>query len=196
MAHQAGGAVEQVFDGDQAVFLQGASRGHQINDRFGHAGDRTQLHRTRQMDQLHRQVEGSEILLGAAGELAGHAAMGGQVHGLAIGAAGLHRHTHAATAKAQVHQLGHGQGVLAQHVVAHHAQLGLAVGHIDGHIGITHQQGPGAAAGTLHPQLAIHRIEQGRKIQTGRGKTANGILKQAAFGQSDSDHGNRPRPGL
>ena len=103
VAHQAGGAVEQVFDRDQAVFLQGATRGHQIHNRFGHAGDRAQFHRTRQMDQFHRQIEGSEIVLGAAGELAGDTAMGGQVHRLAIAATGLHRHTHAATAKAQVH---------------------------------------------------------------------------------------------
>ena len=188
--------MEQVFDGDQAVFLQGAARGHQINNGFRHAGDRTQFHRTRQMDQLHRQVEGREILLGAAGELAGNAAMGRQVHGLAVAATGLHRHTHAATAKAQVHQLGHGQGVLTQHVVADHPELGLAIGHVHGHVGIAHQQGPGRAAGTLHPQLAIHRIQQGGEIQARGGKAANGILEQAAFGQSDSDHGDRPRPGL
>ena len=86
--------------------------------------------------------------------------------------------------------------MLAQHVVTDHPELGLAVGHVNRHIGIAHQQGPGATAGTLYAQLAIHRIQQGRKIQTRRGKAANRILEQAAFGQSDSDHGDRPRPGL
>ena len=45
MADQPGGAVEQIFDGHQAVLLKGAAGGHQIHDRLAHAGDRSQLHR-------------------------------------------------------------------------------------------------------------------------------------------------------
>ena len=39
MADQAGGAVEQIFNGDQAVIPQGASGGDQIDDRLGDAGE-------------------------------------------------------------------------------------------------------------------------------------------------------------
>ena len=65
--------------------------------------------------------------------------MGRQVEGAAIATAGLHRHGHATAAEAQVQQLGHRLLVFAQHVVSNHPQLGLAVGHIDGYIGIAHQ---------------------------------------------------------
>jgi len=44
----------------------------------------------------------------ATGEFAGDAAVGGQVGGPAVGAAGLDRHAHAAAAETQIEQLGHG----------------------------------------------------------------------------------------
>ena len=81
--------------------------------------------------------------------------MGGQVGCAAIATTCLDRHAHAATTETQIEQLGHRQLVFADHVVAHHAELGLAVGHINGHIGIAHQQGPGLTAGAGHHQLAV-----------------------------------------
>ena len=99
--------------------------------------------------------------------------MGRQVEGAAIATVGLHRHGHATAAEAQVQQLGHRLLVFAQHVVPNHPQLGLAVGHIDGHIGIAHQQGPGAAAGTGHHQQAVVRVEQGREIEARLGEATH-----------------------
>ena len=111
--------MKQVFDGDQAVLTQSATGGHQVDNRFRHSSDGTQLNRAIEVNQLNGKVEGIEIFPSAVGELAGNAAVGGQISGTGVTTALLNRHSHAATTKAQVHQLGDGQLMLLEHVEAH-----------------------------------------------------------------------------
>ena len=67
--HQSSCGVEQVFDCDKAVLTQGATCGHQVDNRFRHTGDWTQLHGAIEVNQLNGKVEGIEIFPGAVGEL-------------------------------------------------------------------------------------------------------------------------------
>ena len=117
--HKSSCGVEQVFNGDQAVLTQGAACGHQVDNRFRHSRDWPQLHRAIEVNQLNGKVEGIEKSPGAVGEFACDAAVGGQISGTGVTTALLNRHSHAATTKAQVHQLGDGQLMLLEHVEAH-----------------------------------------------------------------------------
>ena len=159
MAHQSGRGLEQILDGHEPVVSQGAAGGHKINNRLRHAGDRAEFDRTVQMHQFHRQIKGIEEGPGAMGELAGDAAVGGQVSGTGVTAAGLDGHRHAAAAKSEIHELGDWKLMLLQNVVPHHTKLGLAVGHVGGHITIAHQQSAGPAAGGGQHQLAVVLIK-------------------------------------
>ena len=189
MSDQASRALEENFDRHQPIVFEGAAAGDQIHDRLGHAGERAKLHRAREVDELHRQVNALEISLGAAGELARHPAVGWQIQGPPVAAARFHGHRHAAAAEAQIHQGRHGQLVLPQHVLSHHPELGLAVGHIHGHIGVAHQQGPRLPAAAGHHQLAVVRVEQIGEIQACPLEAADGIGQQGALGQSDGEQG-------
>ena len=113
--------------------------------------------------------------------------MGRQVEGTAIAAAGLDGHSHSAATEAEVDQLGDGQPVFAQDVVAHHPQLGLAIGHVHRHIGIAHQQSLGGSTGAGYAQQPVVRIEQGREIETGGSEASHRVLEQRPFGQGHSE---------
>jgi hypothetical protein len=111
------------------------------------------------MHQLDGKVECIEIFPGAVREFAGYTAMGRKICGTGVTTALLNRHGHSATAKAKIHQLGDWELMFFEHVVSHHAQLGLAVGHVSGHITITNKQGPGTSAGGGNHQLTIVLVE-------------------------------------
>ena len=55
--------------------------------------------------------------------------------------------------------MGDGHLMLTQHVVTHHAELSLAVGHVDGHITVSDQQRSGPAAEGWHHQLTVVRVQ-------------------------------------
>ena len=83
-----------------------------------------------------------------------------------------------------------------QDVVTDHPKLGLAVGHIDRHIRVAHQQSPGPAANAGHHQLTIAGLQHRREIQASGREAANRVLEQGSLGQRDGDHGWQPEPGL
>ena len=171
--------VKQVFDRDQAVLTQSATGGHQVDNRFRHSSDGTQLNRAIEVNQLNGKVEGIEIFPGAVGEFAGDAAVGRQIRSPGVTTALLNRHGHPATAKAQVHQLGDGELMLLEYVVTHHPQLSLAVGHVSGHITVANQQGPGAPArvGTINWRLFLSKTAE--KSRPAAAKRATESLSRA-----------------
>jgi hypothetical protein len=114
--------------------------------------------------------------------------VGRQIEGSLIATGGLDGNGHATAPEAKIHERRHRELVLPQHILPNHAKLGLPVGHIDRHIRIAHQQGPGLATAAGHHQLAMVGIEEVGEIQADLPEAADGIRKQGPLGQSDGDH--------
>ena len=139
--------MKQVLDGDETVVTQGSSGRNEIDNRFRHARDRPQFNGSVQVHQLDGQIQGIEERPGTGREFARHTAVGRQISSAAVATAGLDGDSHAATTKTQVHQLGHGELVFAEHIKTNNTQLGLAVRDVGRNVTVANQQRPGSSTG-------------------------------------------------
>ena len=112
----------------------------QVDDRVGQAGQRRQLHRAVELDQVDVHALVGEVLARDAGVLGGDADARALAHRGGVVEVERRGDAHPAARDAEVERLVQAlAAVLEQHVVADHAEVGAAVLHVGRHVAGAHQ---------------------------------------------------------
>ena len=185
--HQARADVHDLLDLDQLVGLERLASRHQVDDGVGQAGQRRQLHRAVELDEVHVHALLGEEVARNRRVLGGHAQARAGLDAGVVKALG-HGHAHAALGNLQVQRLVQADAaMLDQRVLAGHADVGAAVFHVGGHVGGAHQH-------HLHVGLVggQDQLARGfwvfRHLDAGSGQQGQGFVKDAAFGEGKCDH--------
>ena len=119
----------------ERVRLQRVARGDQVDDRVGQAGERRQLHRAVELDQVDVDALVGEVIAGDARELGGDADARALLRGGRVVEVERRGDAHPAARDAEVERPVQAlAAVLDQGVEADHAEVGAAVLHVGRHV--------------------------------------------------------------
>jgi hypothetical protein len=174
-----------VLHRDQAVGLEGAAGGDEVDDDVGQADQRGQLHRAVELDEVDVHALGREVVARGVDVFGGDADARALLHRAGVVVAFAHRDHHAAACDPQVERLVEAvAAVFVEHVLAGDAEVGGAVLDVGRDVAGAHDDEPHVGAVGADDELARGFGVLGRR-DAGRRQERQGFFKDAALGQGE-----------
>src|SRR5262249_48342484 len=148
-----------LFDFDQSVRTQGAAGRNEIDDRIGETGQRRELHRPIELDQIDVDALGSKEFARAGDVLGCHPQSRSTTHRVGVVEAIRYGDTQSTAPDAEIERLREPdltplRTMLEQDVLAGDASLRRAVLHVGWHVRGTYYDQPHAGFGRRNDELA------------------------------------------
>ena len=187
--HQARTDVADVLDADQAVGLERAAGGDEIDDDVRQADQRGEFHRAVELDEVDVHALGREMVARRVDVLGGDADACALLHLPRVVVALTHGDHHAAARDLQVERLVQAvSAMLVQHVLAGDAEVGGSVLHVGRNVAGAHDDEPHVGPVGTDDELARGLGVLGRRDACRR-QQRQGFLEDAAFGEGEGDAG-------
>ena len=187
--HQTRADVADVLNCDEAVGLEGAAGGNEVDDNVGQPDQGGEFHRAVELDEVDVHALGREVVARRIDVFGGDADACALLHVAGVVVAFAHGDHHAAARDPQVERLIEAvAAVFVEHVLAGDAEVGGAVLDVGGDVAGAHDDEPHVGAVGADDELARGLGVLGRR-NAGRRQQRQGFFEDAALGQGEGDSG-------